>query len=158
MNPDSFDLLYKDAEKALLNRHLTEALSCIQGILADTAAAEQHNELDAIRQDYGMMLHFMQQGASDPEREKIYKALIQRTFTLLEDAAHEHKIRQNNSLFAECYKKSHVADGNTLESLAARIILLTDKLKDDQTLSHPEVKQTSLEEDYQKLYALLKIS
>ena len=53
MNPDSFDLLYKDAEKALLNRHLTEALSCIQGILADTAAAEQHNELGAIRQDYG---------------------------------------------------------------------------------------------------------
>lgn len=155
MNPDSFDLLYKDAEKALLNRHLTEALSCIQGILADTAAAEQHNELDAIRQDYGMMLHFMQQGASDPEREKIYKALIQRTFTLLEDAAHEHKIRQNNSLFAECYKKSHATDGNTLENIVARIILLTDKLKDDQTLTHPEVKQTSLEEDYQKIYEQL---
>lgn len=156
MNSDSFHLLYKDAEKALLDRHLAEALSCIQGILTDAGSAEQHNELDAIRQDYGMMLHFMQQGAKDPERQNIYKGLVHRAFALLEDATHDYRARQVNGLLAEYYKKSHAPEGYTLEELISRIMLLSDKLNDDLTLTHPDVRRQSLEDDYNKIYEQLR--
>ena len=133
MDSSSFELLYKDTENALLNRHLKEALHSIQGILFETDNMAMSAELDSIRQDYSMMLHFMLEGASDPDREKIYLSLIRRTFALLDGSAKIFRVKKAGSLYADCFQKTHGNSSDSLDTLTKKIELLQDKLDDDQT-------------------------
>lgn len=150
MDSSSFELLYKDTENALLNRHLQEALRCIQGLIFDSGDMTMSAELDSIRQDYGMMLHFMLEGASDPEREKIYLSLVRRTFGLLDASVKTFKLKQSGSLYAECYQKSHGNANDSFDTLARKIELLQERLDDDRSVN-PETPNTGGNDNYDLL-------
>lgn len=158
MDSSSFELLYKDTENALLNRHLKEALHSIQGILFETGDMAMSAELDSIHQDYNMMLHFMLEGACDPEREKIYLSLLRRTFALLDASAKTFKAQKTGNLYADCFQRTHNNNSDSFETLTKKIELLQDKLDDDQTQTMQTDKNTdkdcydSLTELYNTLF------
>ena len=95
MDKNSFELLYKDAGNALGQNHLTDALTCIRGLLFNADSMELKNELESIRQDYGMMLAFMRQGGDDPQRDLIHRSLLNR-------ASHTTSIRKPSAAWEAC--------------------------------------------------------
>lgn len=154
MDQKSFELLYTDAENALLQNHLLDALNCIQGILFDLNRIELKNELESIQQDYGMMLQFMQQGGNDPQRNSIHQTLIHRSFTLLDNASRIHRMQSNKGVYAEAYQKSHEQQQNQLDTLTMQIRLLQDKLTEDSLQPDFREKAPLVAETESKLYAL----
>ena len=55
MDASSFNLLYNDIEKALLESRLQEALQGVQGLLYNISNPALSAEAETIRQDYSMM-------------------------------------------------------------------------------------------------------
>ena len=105
MDKNSFELLYKDAGKALGQNHLTDALTCIRGLLFNADSMELKNELESIRQDYGMMLAFMRQGGDDPQRDLIHRSLLNRASVLLDKSARNFRISTAHDIYTEALRR-----------------------------------------------------
>ncbi len=105
MDFKSFELLYHDAVTALTQKHLLDGLTCIRGIIFNVNSIELNRELESLQQDYKMMLGFMQQGGTDPERAKVYRTLSARAFSLLDKSARLFEIQNDKNLYGETARK-----------------------------------------------------
>ena len=93
MDYKSFEYLYKDAQKALNDHHLMDALTCLNGILYNIDDVELHNEKDSICNDYNFMLNFFQQGGTDSGRLDVYRKIVNRTYVLLDRSSRKFRIK-----------------------------------------------------------------
>lgn len=136
MDEHSYNLLCRDAEKALLKGRLREALLCLQGALYACSEARLANEHESLTADYERMLHFMAEGGTDPCRGEIHIQLIRRAFALLENVRQLFRRRQDSGTLARLY--------NTLErSEQPDAETLTEKLTQQLQQLHEEQQQPS---------------
>ena len=154
MDASSFNLLYNDIEKALLESRLQEALQGVQGLLYNISNPALSAEAETIRQDYSMMLSFMQQGATDPQREKIHQSLLQKTFSLLDNAARSFKTANSSGLYAETYHKSHNSGSASAEQIESQITLVQEKMADDRLQPDTTEKEQMLTDGQKTLNRL----
>ena len=152
MDSKSFELLYHDAEQALLQDHLQEALSCIQGILSDCESPEMNREAESLRQDYGMMLTFMAQGGVDPQRAVVHRSLTNRAFALLDRGARLYRLRHIKDLYADIAARHHGTEAEPYEMLAARADLLREKRAETRSHSLTDEEESLLYATYDKLF------
>ena len=132
MDKNSFNLLYTDAINALNQNHLLDALNCMRGMLSDTDSIELSNELEAIRQDYSMMLSFMQQGGTDPQRAAIYRHLTKRSYALTDKAARQYHLRHEKDFYTEICNRCRADGATTPDMLMDNIDLLQEKRAEGQ--------------------------
>lgn len=126
MDKNSFELLYKDAGKALGQNHLTDALTCIRGLLFNADSMELKNELESIRQDYGMMLAFMRQGGDDPQRDLIHRSLLNRASVLLDKSARNFRISTAHDIYTETLRRLGSMPDGDFDSLSTKADLLRE--------------------------------
>ena len=126
MDKNSFELLYKDAGKALGQNHLTDALTCICGLLFNADSMELKNELESIQQDYGMMLAFMRQGGDDPQRDLIHRSLLNRASVLLDKSARNFRISTAHDVYTETLRRMGSIPDGDFDSLSTKADLLRE--------------------------------
>ena len=126
MDKNSFELLYKDAGKALGQNHLTDAITCIRGLLFNADSMELKNELESIRQDYGMMLAFMRQGGDDPQRDLIHRSLLNRASVLLDKSARNFRISTAHDIYTETLRRLGSMPDGDFDSLSTKADLLRE--------------------------------
>ena len=65
------------------DQHLGRAVSELENyLLAHPQLQSDMEKLQALKADYDLLLHYWQQGFSDPERDHLYAALLRRLYTL----------------------------------------------------------------------------
>lgn len=138
MDRNSFEILRKDANRALRENRLLDALSYVGGMLFNSGNMEQSNELESIKKDYEMMLAFMKQGGSDPQRASIYRNLVNRTFCLLDTASRSYRLQNEKDMYADTFRKSH-GTATGIASLTDKICILQEELKEYNL--HPSSKE-----------------
>ncbi len=87
MSDLTYTYLLSDARSALKARRLRSALGSLRGLavmLHDTATAD---ELDTLTTSYAIMLDYMERGAADPERRKLYHSFTRRVWELSDTLA-----------------------------------------------------------------------
>lgn len=157
MDRKSFELLYQDAIEATTQNHLLDALNCIRGMIFNIEnGADLHDELTSIRQDYNMMLAFMQQGGNDPQRSAIYRKLISRSFTLTDKAARLYRIQHEKDLYSTLYRRNNESGMASFDYLLESTDLLREKVSEElRSLSYnPNIKDevTALSSAYDRLF------
>ena len=101
MDYKSFEYLYKDAQKALNDHHLMDALTCLNGILYNIDDVELHNEKDSICNDYNFMLNFFQQGGTDSGRLDVYRKIVNRTYVLLDRSSRKFRLKNYEKTYSK---------------------------------------------------------
>lgn len=73
---------YKQVLGLLKEHRLKEAFELMQTMAQACGNYPLLQELEGMQTAYGYMLHYMQQGMNDPEREKLYHSLLTQAFNL----------------------------------------------------------------------------
>lgn len=159
MDLKSFELLYQDAEDALVQRRLQDALTCIQGLLFNCDSPELSSELASVRQDYGMMLTFMKQGGTDPQRALVHHALTSRAFSVLDKAARLFLVRNTKGLYPLTFNRYFANDAVSVKRLYDTANLLREKLAESRGAHAPfamdETEEKLLYATYDQLFEYL---
>lgn len=160
MDRKSFELLYHDAIKATAQNHLLDALNCIQGMIFNIEnGADLNDELKSIRKDYEMMLAFMQQGGTDPQRSAIYQKLIHRTFALTDKATRLYRIQHEKDLYSTLYRRSNESGMASFDYLLESTDMLREKVSEEQHghSYNPNIKEeaVALSTSYDRLFEFI---
>ena len=148
MDPKSFELLCQDAEQALSQKHLQEALSCIQGLLSACDSPEMNGEIKLLQQDYSMMLTFMAQGGTDPQRAFVHRTLTNRAFMLLDNGTRLYHVKNIKDLYTETCNRYHGTGSESYEKLTTTADLLREK----RTEARNRVSKQPLTEEEERLF------
>lgn len=132
MDEHSFNLLYTDAERALRELRLYDALACLQGMLYATQQTHLLSEHESLRSDYERMLHFMSEGGADPQRDDIHMNLVRRAFSLLDNARRVFKLQKSIGAYARAHQELIATEQTDAEQLATRIDRLCDELAEER--------------------------
>ncbi|MDE7378721.1 MAG: tetratricopeptide repeat protein [Paraprevotella sp.] len=100
MDADTYSTLYRDAREALLQRKVSDALTCIRAMLYLDTPAPDTAELDNLQTDYRLLLDFMSRGGNDPQRREIHRRIILRAFALLEQIYRSSLLKYGNGMIA----------------------------------------------------------
>ena len=68
--------LLADARKALADGHLLNALDALHGMAVLLKAGAEADALEALANNYRMMLDYFRRGADDPERQRMYRLFV----------------------------------------------------------------------------------
>ena len=82
MNQSTYQYLYNDILNALRQEHLLPALQSLQGMASTLKSWSVKEEADTLLDSYQILLSYMLKGAVDPERGKLFKGFIRRTYEL----------------------------------------------------------------------------
>lgn len=99
MSDLTYTYLLADARHALEARRLYSALSSLRGLAAllrDTAHAD---ELDTLISSYAIMLDYMERGASDPERSKLYRNFTRRAWEISDALARRGQLSDDTAFY-----------------------------------------------------------
>lgn len=132
MDEQSYYHLRTDAEQALLDYRLYDALACLQGILYDTGEPQLLREHESLKCDYERMLQFMSAGGTDPQRNEIHRQLIRRAFALLDNAGRIFKRTKTSCAYAMAYRQLCDREETDLEKLSSRMDQLCDSLAEER--------------------------
>lgn len=84
MDEKTFHIIHEDTIKALLEYRLYDALCALSGLVDSVNNWNLQTEYDGIKSEYELLLTYMGQGVADPERFKLHKQFIRRTYELLD--------------------------------------------------------------------------
>ena len=97
--------------------HLGQAISGLENYLLAYSHPREMEQLMRIKEDYRLMTDYWQQGYQDPQRETVYRRLLQRVHQLATRLAVSHAIK-NTSFMLSTYKRARaVRQDWTLTSL-----------------------------------------
>ncbi len=99
MDSNTFHLLRDDAEKALKEERLLDALSAIGGLLSG-GSWQLQNELNELKASYGMLLNYMARGTDDPGRNRLWSRFVRQAGELATSAYREYELRESTSPYA----------------------------------------------------------
>lgn len=77
MANNKIDIMHGTAREMLSALHLTEAMDMIEAMGRETNALKELDELARIRETYGFMMHYMEQGMADPDRRRMHKEMVE---------------------------------------------------------------------------------
>lgn len=86
LDSNTIKILIKDAQKALKERHIYDALYSMREICNEIRYASLRSSTDSLIEDYSRMLDYWEKGVSDPAREKIFESFMRRAIYLVENA------------------------------------------------------------------------
>ena len=122
MDRNTFDALQNDALKSLRERRLSDLLSDIEGILSGCAEAWTVREsLEKLREEYGFMLGYMEQGVKDEKRGELYCKFLSRADDLLARAQHAFVSTADSSYFSTLAHRPN--EGSDMESVFNRTLV-----------------------------------
>lgn len=105
MDAQTFSYLLNDARKALEARRLLSALDSMKGMVAYARIPDYADELDNLYAAYMSLLDFMEQGASDPAREEMYRQFRAKARTLCRKLEREGLRLDGHSFYAETWQR-----------------------------------------------------
>lgn len=121
MNNQTYLYLHKDAINALQHNHLLSALQSLQGMSSSLKAWSVKEEVDNIMDSYQILLSYLTKGANDPERHKMYKSFVRRTYELADVLEREGELQNDTSYYFTSLK--------TLQNLKGNAFTLSDLLQ-----------------------------
>lgn len=83
MDNNTFQTLYTDTLQAIASKRLLDALHSLGGLVTDGGARTLQGDLDALRDEYDIMLSYTRRGMADPDRITLRGQFLQRAYTLL---------------------------------------------------------------------------
>ncbi len=86
MNEQSVQEQYRRITDLLQEKRLKEAQSQLETFLWNVADRTLHNRLEQNQTSYQYMLHYMKQGADDPERRKLHRHLLAEAWEIADQA------------------------------------------------------------------------
>lgn len=121
MDTQTFNILYKETEQALLDNRVKDALTGLKGMLYDADNYMLICEFESIQNDYNMMLQFMTTGGNDPKRGEILKNIMQRIFTLLDRSKRNFRLKAGRDLFAQTLRRLHNEEADDITILRSKV-------------------------------------
>ena len=112
MDNQTYLYLHKDAINALQHNHLLSALQSLQGMSSSLKAWSVKEEVDNIIDSYQILLSYFAKGANDPERHKMYKSFVRRTYELADILEREGELQNESSYYFTSLKTLHNIKGD----------------------------------------------
>ena len=103
MDKQTFSVLYEDVQQALTDNRLSDALHALEGLLAFTGNWECKSDLMEVKESYGMLLDYMSRGFVDPERDKLFKQFLRRTYEISDVAYRDFLMSDGDSHYASVW-------------------------------------------------------
>ena len=125
----TYKYLMNDALQALAQNRLASALASLRGMAQCVRHTAAQEELLQLSNAYDMLLQYLAQGASDPERERMYCDFVRRAYELATELDRAGELQEGLSFYATTH--------HTLEKLGAATLndeTLTDEGTDWRTL------------------------
>ncbi len=104
MDEHTFQILREDAEKALAESRLLDALNAIEGQLTDGGNWQLQSELAEIKSSYGMLLDCMAHGMEDPERESQLNRFMRQADDLECRVCRVYLLKNSSALYASTWR------------------------------------------------------
>ncbi len=104
MDEHTFQLLREDAEKALSEARLLDALNAIEGQLTEGGNWQLQSELAELKSSYGMLLDCMARGMEDPDRRSLLNRFMRQADELESRVYREYLLRNSSSLYASTWR------------------------------------------------------
>lgn len=104
MNQQTFELLYADAVKAVAEHRLSDAIRSAEGMAGYVAVPTLNAVLAETKEAYRMLLHYMEQGVEDPERDRLYCQFLRDTAECVEGLWREFRLRETDGTVAVSWR------------------------------------------------------
>lgn len=104
MTSETHRYLLADTRKALKAHQLLLALQSLRGLAALLKASEEVDEAEMLLKSYSMLLNYMEQGANDPQRAKMYMQFTRRAYELSDILERAGELTDNSSYYASSLK------------------------------------------------------
>ncbi|MEG1580264.1 MAG: hypothetical protein RR386_03275 [Bacteroidaceae bacterium] len=117
--------IYKECIAKLHSHHLKEALVLIKSLVSYSKNWDLKSEQEAIESSYSMLLQFMQKGATDAEREKMFLTFIRKGYEL---ADLSYRLAVKGKKVSGYYETLRTKESNLLISEET----ICEKIKDNE--------------------------
>lgn len=104
MDQKTFELLYADAVKAISEHRLLDAIRSAEGMTVYLAVPELNTRLSGTREAYEMLLHYMEQGVDDPDRERLFRQFLRDAAECVEGLWREFQLRESHRAVAVAWR------------------------------------------------------
>lgn len=104
MEKKAFTNISKQAEKAIAEQRIHNAIELTRAIIRDLPGSQLLEEINAVATDYAAMLHFIEQGGSDPQLQTSVNAIAQRLIGILQTAVIQWIISKPFSAYGRIVK------------------------------------------------------
>lgn len=131
----------------LIDEDLTTGLNALEEVKKKYPYLNEDGEIAAIRQDYKLLLDYMDKNVKDPERQKFYASFCQRGARVASSFYHQVLLHDNASFRQAKERVAHInfrpeSVRHSLEDFVADVAMLE--------LESPEERQKKSEEIYTK--------
>ena len=89
--------IFNPVRQLIADKRLGEALHMIRSLLASNQLFTLSEELEAIENDYALMLGYFEQGFEDPQRKKLFERLLRKTWRSANNADLQFHIKNCSS-------------------------------------------------------------
>lgn len=104
MTNETHTYLLADTRKALKAHQLLLALQSLQGLAALLKASDEADEAETLLASYSMLLNYMEQGADDPQRAKMYRQFTRRAYELSDILERKGELSDSSSFYTASWK------------------------------------------------------
>lgn len=124
MNQSTYQYLYNDILNALRHEHLLSALHSLQGMASTLKSWSVKEEADTLLDSYQILLSYMAKGANDPDRKKVFKGFVRRTYELADILNRVGLLTNSNAIYTTSL--------HTLQNMYSNDFRLADILTPDK--------------------------
>lgn len=100
MQPNAFTSICQQAETAIGERRILDALALTASIVADYRSSKDNDDISHLRSDYEAMLHFIAKGGTDDNFDASFDTTMQKVIELQQRAALKWQIKKKLTPFA----------------------------------------------------------
>lgn len=113
MDRETYNTLRANIEKSLATLRLGDALRQVTDFSERLGRNGVSDELEGIRENYKMLLHYMSQGVADPQRQNMFRNFLQQVQGMASALFREQELREGTSHYAVTWRtnqKIHVPE------------------------------------------------
>lgn len=104
VDKQTLELLRNDARRAVSEHRLLDALVAAEGMAAGVSDASASHLLSEVRQGYEMLLVYMERGAADSERHRLFAQFLQRTSEAVTALWRSYRLTADSDLYGTTWR------------------------------------------------------
>lgn len=104
MDKQTIELLRKDARRAVSEHRLADALGAAEGMATGVSDISASTVLAEVREGYDMLLAYMERGAVDSERHRLFAQFLQRTSEAITALWRSHRLTSDADLYGTTWR------------------------------------------------------
>lgn len=144
MTYQEWQKLIKEIHLFLEKQELKNVFDTLRILIAELREWNTNEQLDELENTYKIMLHYMQNGTEDPERNNVYEGLLRSVYNLIDDVQIKFQIKNSPKFYFEKKRAYHALQTYNLKNIKNNLEEINGKIALNNLLKDNNEEKTSV--------------